>query len=92
MAGQSQPSGRPASGVKRTSAQKIAVVAETSTLNEAERAEYCRAHGVYPEEVQAWRESAESAVSGGMVPAKVFCARCPETGSPRPSAPRCSRW
>ena len=55
MAGQSQPSGRPASGVKRTSAQKIAVVAETAILNEAELAEYCRAHGVYPEEVKAWR-------------------------------------
>ena len=72
VAGQSQPSGRQALGAQRTSAQKIAVVAETRTLNEAERVEYCRAHGVYPEEVQAWREAVESALAGGMVPAKVF--------------------
>ena len=66
VVGQSQPSGRQASGAKRTSAQKIAIVAETAIRNEAERAEYCRAHGVDPEEGKAWREAAESALAGGM--------------------------
>ena len=70
VAGKSKPSGRPAPGAKRTVAQKLAVVAETSTLNEAELAEYCRKKGLYPEEAKAWREAAESALTGGMVPAK----------------------
>ena len=70
VAGKSNPSGKQAPGTKRSAAQKLAVVAETSTLNEAELAQYCRAHGLYPEEVKAWREAAEGAILGAMVPAK----------------------
>ena len=70
VSGKSTPPGKQASGAKRSAAQKLAAVAETSALNEAELAEYCRAKGLYPEEVRAWRETAEGALSGGMVPAK----------------------
>ena len=70
VAGKSTPSGKKSSGVKRTAAQKLAVVIETGTLNEAELSEYCRKKGLYPEEVKAWREAAEGAILGAMVPAK----------------------
>ena len=35
---------------------KFAVIVETATLSEAELAEYCRAKGLYPEQVKRWRE------------------------------------
>jgi len=37
---------------------KLAVVIETSALNEQELAEYCRRKGLYPEQIQRWREAA----------------------------------
>ncbi len=37
---------------------KLAVVIETAALNESERSEYCRKKGLYPEQVQRWREAA----------------------------------
>lgn len=49
---------------------KLAAVAETSALNEAELAEYCRKKGLYPEEVKAWRTQAEGALTGGVISAK----------------------
>ena len=70
--GKSTPSGRKSSGAKRSAAQKLTVVAETSTLNEAELAEYCRAKGLYPEEVRAWREAAEGAMNSALVPQKMM--------------------
>lgn len=70
VAGQSNPSGKQASGTKRTAAQKIAVVAETAAFNAAELGEYCRGKGLYPEEVRAWRAAAEGALGGGLVPLK----------------------
>lgn len=55
---------------KRSAGQKLAVVVETAALNAAELAEYCRKHGLYPEEVKAWREAAEQAMAGGVVSLK----------------------
>lgn len=40
---------------------KFAVVLETAALAEAEFGEYCRARGLFPEQVRAWREVCESA-------------------------------
>lgn len=37
---------------------KLAVVVETAALNETELAEYCRGKGLYPEQVERWREAA----------------------------------
>ena len=40
---------------------KFAVVLETAAVAEGERGEYCRAKGLYPEQVAAWREACEAA-------------------------------
>lgn len=40
---------------------KFAVVLESAALSEAELGEYCRAKGLYPEQVRAWRQICESA-------------------------------
>ena len=42
-------------------AAKFAVVLETAALAEAELGEYCRARGLYVEQVRAWRAVCESA-------------------------------
>lgn len=55
---------------KLSATRKLAMVVETAVLNEAELAEYCRRHGVYPEQIKTWREAAEQASAGGLVPAK----------------------
>jgi transposase-like protein len=44
-----------------SSEEKFAVVVETATLNEVELGEYCRAKGLYPQEVSAWRASCRQA-------------------------------
>ncbi len=43
------------------SADKFAAVVETAALNEAELSAYCRERGLYPEQVQQWREACEQA-------------------------------
>lgn len=53
-------------------AQKLAVLAETAALSEAELGEYCRKKGLYAEQVKGWREQAEQAVGGATVSAKVY--------------------
>jgi transposase-like protein len=50
--------------------QKIAMVAETAALNEAELGEYCRKHGLYSDQIKTWREACEQATGGHLVPAK----------------------
>ncbi len=55
--------GRPVPGSKPTSEQwsaeaKFAIVIETASLNEAELSEYCRAKGLYVEQVKAWKADA----------------------------------
>ena len=39
---------------------KLAAVIQTSMMNEAERSQYCREHGLYPEQLDAWKEAFES--------------------------------
>lgn len=41
---------------------KLAAVIQTASMNEAERSEYCRKHGIYPEQIEAWKESAFEAL------------------------------
>ena len=55
---------------KLSAAQKLAVVTETASLNEAELSEYCRKKGLYPEQVKSWRSQAEQAMAGTMVSGK----------------------
>ena len=40
-----------------TSQEKFRIVLETAPMNEAEFSAYCREHGLYPEQVEAWREA-----------------------------------
>jgi transposase-like protein len=44
-----------------SAADKFAAVVETAALNEAELGEYCRKRGLYPEQIQAWRNACEQA-------------------------------
>lgn len=55
--------GRPVPGSKLTSEHwsaeaKFATVLETASLNEAELSEYCRAKGLYVDQVKAWKADA----------------------------------
>ena len=36
---------------------KLAVIIETATLNEAELSEYCRCKGLYPVQIKSWKAS-----------------------------------
>lgn len=40
---------------------KFAAVIETAPMNESERSEYCRKHGLCPEQLAAWRRTCEQA-------------------------------
>lgn len=40
---------------------KLAVVIQTAPMNAAERAAYCRERGLYPEQIDAWRDAIETA-------------------------------
>ena len=42
---------------------KLAVVIETASLNIQEQSEYCRRRGLYPEDIQRWRDAAVSGQS-----------------------------
>jgi transposase-like protein len=53
-----------------SAAQKLAVLAQTAGLNEAELSEYCRKQGLHVEQVKSWRVQAEQAVGGTMVSGK----------------------
>lgn len=44
---------------------KFAIVVEASLLNELELSEYCRAKGLYIQQVQAWRERCSAANAPG---------------------------
>ena len=39
---------------------KLAAVIQTAPMNEAERSAYCREHGLYPEQLDAWKVAFES--------------------------------
>lgn len=51
----------PGDGERWSAKEKFAIVVETAALNEAERGEYCRKRGLYPEQLQAWRQACEQA-------------------------------
>ena len=42
-------------------ADKFAAVVETASMNEAQLSTYCRERGLYPEQIQQWREACEQA-------------------------------
>ena len=44
-----------------TARDKFAAVMETAALNEADLSAYCRERGLYPEQIQQWREACEQA-------------------------------
>ena len=39
---------------------KLAVIIQTASMNEAERSSYCREHGLYPEQLDAWKAAFEA--------------------------------
>jgi transposase-like protein len=44
-----------------TSQEKFQIVLETAPMNEAEVSAYCRERGLYPEQVEAWRDACMNA-------------------------------
>ena len=42
---------------------KLAAIIQTASMNEAERSSYCREHGIYPEQLDAWIHSTIGYVS-----------------------------
>ena len=50
---------------ERSSAEKFAVVLATSTLDAAALSAYCRAQGLYPQQVEAWRTACMQANTVG---------------------------
>lgn len=47
---------------------KLAALIQTTLMNEAERSTYCREHGLYVEQLDAWKQAFESSdVSAGSV-------------------------
>ena len=44
------------------------MVVETAALSEAERGEYCRKRGLYPEQLQAWRRACAQANAAPVTP------------------------
>lgn len=52
------------SGRTWTAAARLDAVITTAAMNETERGAWCREHGVYPNELEAWRTSATSALAG----------------------------
>lgn len=61
-------------------ADKLAVIIETAALNEHELSEYCRKKGLYPEQVQRWREGA---AAGTEAPARLSPAERSELQAER---------
>ncbi|MCP5083309.1 MAG: transposase, partial [Alphaproteobacteria bacterium] len=56
----SAPAKQPPTG-ELSSAQKFSIVMETASLNEAKLSEYCRRKGLYPQQINAWRDSCAQA-------------------------------
>jgi transposase-like protein len=55
LAVKADPAAAPSGTGERSSAQKFAVVLQTSALDAAALSAYCRAQGLYPQQVEAWR-------------------------------------
>src|SRR3546814_6139962 len=43
---------------------KLAAVIQTAPMKEAERSAYCREHGLYPEQLEAWKQAFEAMDAG----------------------------
>ena len=54
---------RPAGERVWTAAARLEAVITTAALDEAARSAWCREHGVYPQQLQQWRESATQALA-----------------------------
>lgn len=60
---QARLEGRPVPGSRKatpedwSSQDKFAVVLETASLNAQELSEYCRAKGLYPEQIERWKQA-----------------------------------
>lgn len=57
------PGSRNSNSEQWSAEAKLAVVLETQPLNEAERGEYCRQKGLYPEQIDRWRSACLSGMS-----------------------------
>lgn len=67
--GQMIPNSSPSHDQKWRKEDKMRIVIETFSFNEAELSEYCREHGLYTTDVMKWRKIAESAF-GSSKPSK----------------------
>lgn len=57
LEGKAVPGSRKQTPEDWSSQDKFAVVMETSSMNEAETAEYCRSKGLYPEQLKRWKQA-----------------------------------
>jgi transposase-like protein len=91
----------PANAESWSGRDKLAVVIETAALNEQALSEYCRRKGLYPEQIERWKEAAMagSAEPSGVPPGfylwyaapRVMPADQPHELSPPVAEPHC-RW
>ena len=51
-----------------TAAARFDAVVTTTAMDEASKSAWCRANGVYPQELEQWRETAVASLSGAEVP------------------------
>ena len=59
---------------------KLAAIIQTAAMNEAQRSEYCREHGLYPEQLDAW------VINWGQIPINflnLLSLRLPRRCAPR---------
>lgn len=67
---QAREEGTPVPGSKASHAEqwsgetKLAVVLETLPMNDAEKSAYCREKGLYPEQIERWRQAMIEGASG----------------------------
>ena len=54
---------RPARGRAWTAGSRFEGVVTTAAMNEADKSAWCRAHGVYPEDLAKWHASATTALA-----------------------------
>jgi len=62
--GRAVPGSRAKNAEDWSNEAKFAVVLETQSMNEAEKAKYCREKGLYPEQVERWRVACIAGMSG----------------------------
>ena len=60
---------RPARGRAGTAAARFDAVLSTAPMDEASKSAWCRAQGVYPQDLEGWRQSATAALAEPMAKA-----------------------